>query len=49
VSPGAATPLPVAHAGHYFWTIYVVPLAVVLWSIIRSVREQRRERRRDNE
>jgi heme exporter protein D len=37
--------LPIAHAGHYLWTLYVVPLVIVVGSIVRSVREQRREKR----
>ncbi|MDX6652788.1 MAG: hypothetical protein QOJ38_1569 [Solirubrobacterales bacterium] len=41
--------LPLAHAGHYLWAIYIPPALVVIWSIGRSIREQRRERREKEE
>jgi heme exporter protein D len=42
--------LPLAHAGHWLWLLYVPPVAVVVISIVRTtiverraVREQERE------
>jgi hypothetical protein len=29
--------LPVAHAGHYLWILYVIPIVVVLGSIVAQV------------
>ena len=36
--------LVVAHAGHYIWALYVIPVVIVLASIARSIlRERGRE------
>jgi heme exporter protein CcmD len=41
--------LPLAHAGHYAWTIYIVPFLVVLWAIGRSIMDQRRAKREEQD
>ena len=46
---GAAPAIPVAHAGHFLWLIYVPPLGIVIWVTIRSLIEQRRQARRERE
>jgi cytochrome c-type biogenesis protein CcmH/NrfF len=33
-----------AHAGHYLWVLYLIPVVIVLASIVNSIL---RERRRD--
>jgi hypothetical protein len=39
--------LPLAHAGHYvLWFLYLPPLAIVAFSVVRSKLSERRERRR---
>jgi hypothetical protein len=43
--PDATVLLPIAHVGHYLWIAYIPPALIVLWSIGRSVLEQRRGRR----
>jgi hypothetical protein len=35
--------VPLAHAGHWLWLLYLPPILIVLGSIIRSVVVQRRE------
>ena len=37
--------VPVAHAGHYLWLLYLVPVVIVLASVLNSVLRDRRERR----
>jgi heme exporter protein D len=39
--------LPLAHVGHYLWVLYIVPVLIVVASIIKSTRAQRRARRED--
>jgi hypothetical protein len=34
-----------AHLGHYLWTLYIPPVLIVVFSIIRTVIVQRREAR----
>jgi hypothetical protein len=37
--------LPLAHAGHwYFFPLYAIPVAIVLWSAIATTLRTRRER-----
>jgi flagellar biosynthesis/type III secretory pathway M-ring protein FliF/YscJ len=37
--------LPLAHAGHYaLWVLYVVPVLIVAFAIVRSTIAQRRAR-----
>ena len=33
--------LVVAHAGHYIWVLYAIPVAIVLASIVRSILRER--------
>jgi len=40
--------LPVAHVGHYLWTLYVIPILIVVGAIIRNTVAQRRARREDD-
>jgi hypothetical protein len=38
--------LPLAHAGHWIWLLYLPPVAIVVFAIVRtSIAERRRERR----
>ena len=37
--------LPLAHVGHYLWVLYVPPVLIVLFSIVRTMLVQRREER----
>jgi hypothetical protein len=41
--------IPVAHAGHWLWLLYVPPVAVVVISIIRTTIVERRADRRERE
>jgi hypothetical protein len=34
--------LPVAHAGHFLWILYLVPVVVVLGSIVKQLRDDRK-------
>jgi hypothetical protein len=36
--------LLLAHVGHYIWVLYIPPVLIVLFSIVRTVIVQRRER-----
>ncbi len=42
-------PLPIAHAGHYLWTLYIPPVLIVVFAIGRSMLLQRREEREEKE
>jgi hypothetical protein len=39
--------LPLAHVGHYLWTLYVIPILIVVAAIVRSAVAQRRARDED--
>jgi hypothetical protein len=39
--------LPVAHAGHYLWVLYLPPVLIVAGSLLRSALLARREERED--
>jgi hypothetical protein len=41
-----ATLLPLAHATHWLWVLYVPPILIVLASILRSTLRERREKRK---
>jgi hypothetical protein len=41
--------LPVAHVGHYLWTLYVIPILIVVGAIVRNTVAQRRVAREDSE
>jgi hypothetical protein len=39
----------IAHVGHYLWTLYIPPVLIVIFSIVRTVLMQRREDRDERE
>jgi len=39
--------LPLAHVGHYLWVFYLVPIAIVIGGILRSVILEKRHRGED--
>jgi hypothetical protein len=41
--------LPIAHAGHWLWILYAVPVLVVIGSIVSSTLRERREAREGDE
>jgi hypothetical protein len=41
--------LPLAHAGHWLWVLYVPPILIVVASILRSTIAERRRARRGEE
>ncbi|HEX6602058.1 MAG TPA: hypothetical protein VF030_05400 [Solirubrobacterales bacterium] len=41
--------LPLAHAGHWIWTLYVPPVAVVVFSIVKTTLSERRKAREEEE
>ena len=41
--------LPLAHAGHWIWTLYVPPVAVVVFSIVKTTISERRKAREEAE
>ena len=41
--------LPVAHVGHYLWALYVLPILIVVFAIVRNTVAQRRLAREDAE
>jgi hypothetical protein len=45
----AAFFLPLAHAGHWIWLLYVPPVAIVAFSIIRSTILERRKEREERD
>jgi hypothetical protein len=36
--------IPIAHAGHWLWVLYLPPIVIVLASIARTKLSERRER-----
>jgi hypothetical protein len=36
------TMLPLAHAGHYLWVFYLIPVAIVIGGIVYSAIRERR-------
>jgi hypothetical protein len=40
-----ATLLPVAHAGHWLWVLYIPPILVVVLSIAKTTYSERRKKR----
>jgi heme exporter protein D len=36
--------LPLAHVGHYLWTLYVLPILIVVAAIVRNTIAQRRDK-----
>ena len=41
--------LPLAHAGHYIWTLYIPPVAIVVFSIVKTTISERRKAREEEE
>lgn len=39
--------LPVAHAGHWLWVLYLPPILIVVASIVRTALSDRRKKRND--
>ncbi|MDX6608660.1 MAG: hypothetical protein QOF85_585 [Solirubrobacterales bacterium] len=39
--------VPVAHAGHWLWVLYLPPILIVLGSILRTALSERRKKRDD--
>jgi hypothetical protein len=40
--------LPLAHVGHYLWVFYLIPVAIVIAGILRSVILDRRGKDRED-
>jgi hypothetical protein len=40
--------LPVAHAGHWLWVLYLPPVLIVVGSIARTSLSERRKKRDDD-
>jgi hypothetical protein len=45
----AAQLIPLAHAGHWLWVLYVPPVAVVVFSIVKTTISERRAIRKERE
>jgi heme exporter protein D len=45
----AAQLIPLAHAGHWLWVLYVPPVAVVVFSIVKTTISERRAMRKERE
>jgi hypothetical protein len=41
--------IPYAHAGHYIWVLYIPPVAVVVFAIIKTTISERRAEREERE
>jgi cytochrome c-type biogenesis protein CcmH/NrfF len=41
--------IPYAHAGHWLWVLYVPPVAVVVFSIVKTTISERRAMRKERE
>jgi hypothetical protein len=41
--------LPLAHAGHYLWVLYIPPVLIVLASIVRTTLVERRRTREERD
>ena len=41
--------IPLAHAGHWLWVLYVPPVAVVVFSIVKTTISERRAMRKERE
>ena len=39
--------IPIAHAGHWLWLLYVPPVAVVVISIVKATLSERRAMREE--
>ena len=47
VAMNLAQLIPLAHAGHWLWLLYVPPVAVVVISIVRTTLVERRAMREE--
>ena len=41
--------IPFAHAGHYIWVLYIPPVLVVLFAIVRTTISERRAAREERD
>jgi hypothetical protein len=41
--------IPFAHLGHYLWVLYIPPVLVVLFAIIKTTISERRAARQERE
>ncbi len=41
--------IPYAHVGHWLWVLYVPPVAVVVFSIVKTTVSERRAMREERE
>jgi hypothetical protein len=41
--------IPYAHAGHYLWVLYIPPVAVVVFAIIKTTIAERRAEREERD
>ena len=41
--------IPYAHVGHWLWVLYVPPVAVVVFSIVKTTVSERRAMRKERE
>ena len=41
--------IPYAHAGHYIWTLYIPPVLIVVFSIVKTTISERRKAREEEE
>jgi hypothetical protein len=39
--------VPLAHAGHWLWALYLPPILIVAGSLLRSALSERRKKRDD--
>jgi hypothetical protein len=41
--------LQIAHVGHYLWTLYIPPVLIVLFAIVKTTLSERRKAREEAE
>jgi len=41
--------LPLAHVGHWLWTLYVFPVLIVIFSIVKTTISEKRKAKRDSQ
>jgi hypothetical protein len=39
---------PIAHVGHYLWTLYIAPVVIVVFAIVKTTISERREAREEH-
>jgi hypothetical protein len=47
-SPYSAAMLPLAHVGHWLWVLYVLPVLIIVFSIVRTTISERRKAREED-